>query len=221
MPRTIPLIASIFSLTLTSVAMAQSSPKAATAQTEAVAPATALADGRFGKALDARVASALIRGHADLRDPPLTISCWAKLADKKSFNILVASETKYSSLHFELFTVAGSGKLTAFLAGMKPDHVRSEVDLCDDRWHHVAMVYEPARVRLYVDAKEVADQAIVAKGVIGRFEDIAIGSLTEGGFRCAGLIDEVLFARGAHPVTKLPGESAPGGQGHGRPVAFR
>src|SRR2546426_6555898 len=134
--------------------VAQTPGKSAAKQLTNDFPPSALAEGRFGKALDARVASALIRGHAELRDPPLTISCWAKLVDKKSFNILVASDTKYSSLHWELFTVAGSGRLTAFLGGTAPDHVRSEVDICDDRWHHLAMVYEPDRVRLYVDAKE-------------------------------------------------------------------
>src|SRR5262245_35451027 len=122
-------VAALALATFRSAADAQSAAKSAAPYSTS----SALSEGRFGKALDARVASAIVRGHADLRDPPLTISCWAKLADKKSFNILVASETKYSSLHWELFTVAGNGRLTAFLAGMKPDHVRSEVDICDDR----------------------------------------------------------------------------------------
>jgi putative membrane-bound dehydrogenase-like protein len=172
----------------------------------AAADASPLTDGRFGRGLDARVASAIVPGHADLRTPPITASCWARLADKKSYNILVASETKYSALHWELFTVAGSGRLTAFFNGMSPDHVRSEVDICDDRWHHLAMVYEPGRVRLYVDANAVADQAITSKDRTGRFEDIAIGSLLEGGLRCAGVIDEVHIARGVHPPDKLPDE---------------
>ncbi len=183
---------------------AEGPPKAVAQPSASDSATNALAEGRFGNALHARVASAVVPGHAELRTPPITVSCWARLSDKKSYNILVASETKYAATHWELFTVAGTGRLTAFLAGLSPDHVRSDVDICDDRWHHLAMVYEPGRVRLYVDAKEVANQVIVSKERTGRFEDIAIGALLEGGLRCAGLIDEVRIARGAHPVTKLP-----------------
>jgi putative membrane-bound dehydrogenase-like protein len=195
---------------LAPAAAAQSPPKAAAK--DSAASRSALAEGRFGKALDARVASAIVRGHAELRTPPITVSCWARLTQKKEYNILVASETKYSALHWELFTVAGTGKFTAFLSGMKPDHVRSDVDICDDRWHHLAMVYEPDRVRLYVDAKEVASQAIAPSGRTGRFEDIAIGSLLEGGFRCTGLIDEVHIESGTHPVAKLPEKAVEAGK---------
>ncbi len=54
----------------------------------------------------------------------------------------------------------GSGTFTAYLPGKQPDHVHSQVMICDGKPHTLSMIYEPNRVRLYVDGKQVADQAI-------------------------------------------------------------
>ncbi len=43
-----------------------------------------LAEGRFGEALDARVAPAVIDPNPAFRDPPLTVECWAKLFFKET-----------------------------------------------------------------------------------------------------------------------------------------
>ena len=132
------------------------------------------------------------------RQPPLTIQCWARLGSQQGYNILVASEPKSSGTHWELFTMAGSGALTAYLPGAKPDHVRSEADVVDGQWHHVAMQYGEIRVRLFVDGRQVADQTIErgeAKPVKG---ELAIGRLPTGEIGCDGWIDDVrLFARPA------------------------
>ena len=97
------------------------------------------------------------------REPPLTVECRATLtANKKSsdepYNILVACDTKQSSAHWELFSMRGTGKLTAYLPGKKPDHVHTDAMICDGRPHAIAMIYEPSRVRLFVDGRQVADQ---------------------------------------------------------------
>ena len=90
-----------------------------------------LTEGRFGKALDVPRSSAVLPAKPEYQRLPLTVECWAKLFDKQSFNILVANELKTSPSHWELFTMAGTGKLTAYLPGMQPDHVRSDADICD------------------------------------------------------------------------------------------
>ncbi len=97
-----------------------------------------------------------------------------------------------------------TGHFTAYLPGMTPDHVRSTVGLCDDQWHHVAMTLEPGRVRLFVDGKQVADQAmkfndgtIVAGG-------LAIGSLFGQEIGCDGLIDEVRISSTLREIKDVP-----------------
>lgn len=168
------------------------------------APAEALVAGKFGMALDARVARAEIPGRSEYRDPPLTVECWAKLFDNQPFNILVAHEPKSSGAHWELFTFAGTGRLTVYLPGMTPDHVHSEAVVTDGQWHHLAFVYEPRRVRLYVDGKQVADAPIESKENPPQAGGLAIGSLPTREIGCTGMIDEVRITRGVREIKALP-----------------
>ena len=79
----------------------------------------------------AEIPGALLEGRQAYRRPPLTVECRVTLSDRNRYNILVASDTKASGSHWEIFTVSGSGLFTAYLPGMEPDHVRSPVMLCD------------------------------------------------------------------------------------------
>jgi putative heme-binding domain-containing protein len=169
-------------------------------------PAAALGPGKFGLALDARVARAQVAGQAEYRQPPMTVECWARLFDPQPFNILLANEPKSSGTHWELFTFAGTGRLTAYLPGMTPDHVHSEAVITDGHWHYLAMIYEPRRVRLFVDAKQVADAPIASKNAATKAGGLAIGSLVTHEIGCGGLIDDVRISQGAHDITAVPVE---------------
>jgi type 1 glutamine amidotransferase/cytochrome c551/c552 len=174
----------------------------------AAAPArrTALAEGRFGKGLSARSGGLVLGGRSGYREPPITVECWAKLDSRASFNILVASEPKSSSAHWELYSYAGSGVLSAYLPGRRPAEIRSDFDICDGRWHYLAFTYEPERVRLYAGGRLVKEQALDPAGgePPPRAEGLAIGSLVEGGIGCDGVIDEVRISRGARQITQVP-----------------
>lgn len=163
-----------------------------------------LVEGRFGKALDARVSGAFVPASTLLRDPPLTVECWAKLASRESFNILVAQELKSSATHWELFSMPESGHLTAYLPGMAPDHVRSITDICDGRWHYIAMQYESNRIRLFVDGSKVADQPIRFVGGQPESGEFGIGSLPSRDIGCNGCVDEVRISRGRRDVSSVP-----------------
>ena len=150
----------------------------------------------------------LAAGRDEYRLPPLTVDCWARLNSKQNYNILVASDTKQSGAHWELFSMAGDGRFTVYMPGMQPDHVRSEVDICDREWHHLAMQFEPGRVRLYCDGKQVADQAITSQGKAIAPGGLAFARLVEGGIGCDGELDWVRLRRGtasvANPTRELP-----------------
>ncbi len=168
-----------------------------------------LGPGRFGQALDAASGGLVAFRHEDYRRPPLTIECWAKLSDQRGYNILVANEPKSSATHWELFTMTGSGTLTAYLPGYKPDHVRSEVDVVDDQWHHLIMAIEPGHVRLFVDGKKVADQVVEYQNGKSVDGDLGIGRLPIGEIGCTGLIDDVRISRGITVFTAAPTEPRP------------
>jgi putative heme-binding domain-containing protein len=136
------------------------------------------------------------------RSPPITVKVKARLNTAENFNILVASDTKKSSTHWELFTMKGNGNLTAYLPGQQPDHVHSKAMICDGQVHYLAMTYASDIVKLYVDGQEVAAQEIkpnpklpVVKG------NFAIGRLVEGGFCCDGIIEWVHLSKTIRQIT--------------------
>lgn len=165
-----------------------------------------LGEGRFDKALDARAGAVAVDGREDFRKPPLTVECWAKLDSKDSYNILVANESKSSATHWEIFATAKSGHYTAYLPGMKPDHVRAPVDITDGEWHYLAMIYEPDQVRLYIDGEEVASGAVERQRDDTVAGPLVIGGLVVESLGCHGMIDEVRISRGVRSVTAVPAE---------------
>lgn len=138
------------------------------------------------------------------RQGPLTVETVARVDDAANFNILLASDTKQNSEHWELFTRAGSGELAVYLPGRNPDHVVANRLVTDGKVHHFAMQYEPNRIRLLVDGELVADQAIERKGdrrvEDSRPEGFALGRLVEGGLQCVGRIDWVRIRSGIRDV---------------------
>jgi putative heme-binding domain-containing protein len=174
--------------------------------------AAPLVPGRFGKALDARRGPAEVAYRAVYQQPPLTVSCWAKLESAAGYNLLVANNYKSSNTHWEIFTMPGSGHFTAYLPGKKPDHVHSEAKICDGKWHHLALVYEEERARLYVDARLVADQRIAAGAGTTREGPLWFGAYEPPQLGCDGLVDEVHLRRGSHPPSAVPDQPAVAGE---------
>lgn len=130
-------------------------------------------------------------GNAEYRSPPLTISCRVRLASKTNYNILVANETKQSPSHWELFTVRGSGKLSFYIPGSTPDHVHTNIDICDNKPRLLKCLYEADRVRIWIDNKLAADERVQRTRPGGSQGGVAIGRLVEGGLGCHGHLDWV------------------------------
>ncbi|MGE3316425.1 MAG: ThuA domain-containing protein [Planctomycetaceae bacterium] len=155
-----------------------------------------LIDGRFGKGLDARVRSVEISGRPEFRRLPLTIELHAKLFSKGGYNILVASDTKASADHWEIFTDAGSGELSLYAPGHRPDHVRTGIAICDSQWHHIVLSFEESRARFVIDGKPTSEVALERVRTDGKPGNLAIGALVERGFGCDGVIDDVRISSG-------------------------
>lgn len=156
------------------------------------APESAPASGTFpGKVFE---------GKAEFRTAPLTVECQTTLTQKAQYNILVANDTKQSGDHWEIFSRAGDGQFTAYLPGRIPDHVHSEVNICDSRSHRVGMILDNERVRLFIDGKQVADKAVKRNERPAVPGGLAVGRLVEGGFGCFGHIDWARISRGARTL---------------------
>jgi type 1 glutamine amidotransferase len=161
---------------------------------------------RFGRALNAADETAMVPADPAFVGPPLTVQCWAKLHGKSGFNILVSNEPKTSGTHWELYSYAGTGCLSAYLPGYGGE-IKSAGDITDGRWHAVAMLFEPQQVRLYVDGVEVARQAIGRNAAMkSQPGPLAVGLAYSGDHKigCDGLVDEVRISRGLRIVDRVP-----------------
>jgi putative heme-binding domain-containing protein len=153
---------------------------------------------------DGNVPGVLLEGRNAFRQPPITVECRVTLPRRDQYNILVASDTKQSGAHWEIFSVRGSGMFTAYLPGMNPDHLHTQAMICDNKPHTVAMIYEPNRVRLFVDGKRVAEQPMESKGRPAVPDGLAIGRLVKERLGCSGPVEWVRISRG---VRNIPAES--------------
>ena len=147
-------------------------------------------------------------GRAEFRQRPLTVECWAKLDSATSFNILVASDTKASAEHWELYSYAGSGVFSLYQPGCGGEF-KSEANICDGKWHYLAAVIEPERVRLFVDGKLPKDAPAMPLQGEPLPGDLAFGRLVEGALGCDGALDNFRISHGvrtggvpAGPLTK-------------------
>lgn len=145
----------------------------------------------------------LLAGDVAYRQPPITVEARVTLPRKDVYNIIVASDAKRSGTHWEIFSMNGSGMFTAYLPGLRPDHVRSQAMICDNKPHRLAMIYEPTRVRLFVDGKQVADQTVEALDIPEVPGGLAIGRLVQERLGCSGPVDWVRISRGVRDVGEV------------------
>lgn len=172
-----------------------------------------LAEGRFGKALDARATPVVVDGSERFRKAPLTVECWAKLNSKTGFNVLVACDTKDSAEHWEIYSYAGSGAFSVYMPGMQPSEIISKADICDGKWHYLAMTWDGKDSRLFVDGKQVHEQTVQPKkGLKPQPGPLTIGmalaSLREK-IGCDGLVDDVRISSTIRKIEKVPDAPLP------------
>lgn len=155
----------------------------------------------FGKALTTPIA---VKSNDALRDPPMTVECFARLNSKNTFNVLLASDTKASSRHWELYSFSQSGQFSVYFPGATTPDIRTDIDITDGKWHYLAMQFERDRVRLYVDGVIAKDQKLTWKSASHVDGEFALGRIVEGQFAIDGAMDNVRISRGVRPIDGVP-----------------
>lgn len=140
----------------------------------------------------------LVPGMGAWRDWPLTIEVNAVVRDAAQFHVLIASDTKASGRHWEVFTRPGTGALAGYLPGFTPDHVNSETSVTDGKPHTLGMVVRESGVTLFVDGREVARGDMRPAGPVGIPGALGIGRLVEGGLDSGGSVAWARIRKGAH-----------------------
>jgi len=141
----------------------------------------------------------VVEGKAEYRHRPITVECRARLFSARNFNILVASDTKDSAEHWELYSYAGSGVLSLYQPG-RGGEFKSGVNICDNQPHQLSAVIETDRVRLFVDGKLVTDTPATPLQGEPRPGGLAFGQLVEGTIGCDGVVEQVRISKGARKI---------------------
>ena len=144
-------------------------------------------------------------GRAEYDTPPLTVECWAKLDSKQGFNVLVLNRNKESRRHWELYSYMGSGVFSVYMPGYAPAEIKSDRDICDGKWHYLAMTFDGAQVRLFVDGElvhEAAVQAVTNLGDAGG--GLYFGKYPPHNIGCDGAIGEVRITKAVREIGTPP-----------------
>ena len=166
-------------------------------------PKAASSSQRASPSNQAAGAVMLVEGKPAYRARPLTVECRAQLNSSRDFNILVASDTKDSAEHWELYSYAGSGVLSLYQPG-RGGEFKSGINICDGQPHHLAAVIEPERVRLFVDGKIAADAPARPREGAAIPGGLAFGQLVEGTICCDGWVGEVRLSKGVREFPATP-----------------
>ncbi len=169
----------------------------------AVAPGRTVR-GKVETALDVRAGGRVFDVPASVRSPAFTAEAWVRVSGPEAFQILLASEAKSSTTHWELYTYAGSGDLSFYSPSMTPAEVRSGKSITDGTWHHVAVQSDRTRIRLWLDGRVVADATVGRSSEPdSQASQLALGRLVEGGLGCDGAIEQVLVRPGVREPALL------------------
>jgi hypothetical protein len=85
----------------------------------------------------------------------------------------------------------GIGKFAAEIYGSEGLAASGRTYLDVDRWYHLAMTWDQASLKLYVDGVLDATDVTIGHPILASSNDNFIGDRVGGGFNASGLIDEV------------------------------
>ena len=157
-------------------------------------------DGKVGKALACDGASTVVEVPASpqLEPEQMTLEAWicpAEIPTGKDDRrwIVNKNRNEWENGHYALMILGdkvgaylniGGGKDNAILASS------AQPLLKPNEWHHIAMTYDGATLKVYHNGSEVGSAAINKKRVPGR-TPLAIGARQDGYIHFKGAIDEV------------------------------
>jgi hypothetical protein len=115
-----------------------------------------------------------------------TISFWARMGTSKGIRVLMAKDEKVPG-HFDVYANP-AGEIIFFAPDL--GDFSSATVVSDDQWHHLAVTYDNASVKMYVDG--ILGSATPKAGPItATNEKFQMGALPDGSLPYDGALDEV------------------------------
>jgi len=141
---------------------------------------------------------ALYPGKDEYRKPPITVEWRGTLTKSDSFQVLLASDPKSSSFHWELFQKPGSGRLTLYVPGMAPDHVETDFEPVDDTVQKIDFHFQEDRAEIRVNGKLRGSSALKRKNTQSDPGPLSIGGLSDRSFPTLGKLSWCRIRKGIH-----------------------
>ena len=131
---------------------------------ETVPPAFAQSPGKFGKAVNISATPLRTNTLEAYGTFPLSVEMWVNLPTEKKarYNHLASNSIEGSAAHWELYTTALDGLLSAKLSGFQPAEIPTFVRITDEEWHFLKMTCDGSRVEIFVDGRRVVNQTVKA-----------------------------------------------------------
>ncbi len=149
-------------------------------------------DAEHGFAFAPNAEGLMFSGSPLFNGQPLRVELLARIDDPKPYNILVAHEPKSSPRHWELFSMAGSGRLALYLPGNKPDHLVAPLNVADGVWRKIAVEFRNDKAELFADGISLGSLSLNRPKIATPPNTVfAVGSLVEKYFPCRGAIDSL------------------------------
>ncbi len=155
-------------------------------------------NSNFGTAIAPKHNSFVINSDELLNTRPFTVELWARVDSRDMFQILLANEEKSSPRHWELYTFAGTGRLSLYVPGNTSEQtISSDCDLVDGKAHYVGLTMDVNEAKLYVDGRLVGQGKLdLPYSETPADAKFAIGSLVDRSLFCNGAIDELRISKG-------------------------
>jgi hypothetical protein len=161
-----------------------------------------LVPGRFGQALNAAHGGFLAPGDVRFGQCPVTVELWAQIHGSGE-RVLIANGLRGSKGYWEL-SVLDDGRFAAAFAGFEPSVLVTDRSLRATHWHHLAMVLEADRVRLYVDAELAGSTRVRLRPGAEPVGAMALGTRVEERRPSAVLLDDVRVSAGVREILEVP-----------------
>ena len=135
---------------------------------------------------------------------PFTVELIARVDSRDGFNIFLANEEKSSPRHWELYTFAGSGRLSLYVPGNRAEQtIVSDFDLVDGKPHRIGLIMDVDEARLFVDGNCVGRGALdLENSGVPDDARFAIGSIVERTIFCNGALDELRISQGVRDLSQ-------------------